>query len=86
MTKTESEGTMFLFVPGAKSLKAKRQLPEGGPVAQSVFKLALEGLDKLREKKYSDMEVMTAAISVAERCAGFSTGAMERIITMTKGW
>ena len=60
-------------------------MPEGGPVAQSVFKLALEGLDKLREKKYSDMEVMTAAISVAESPAGFSTGDIERIITFQDG-
>lgn len=60
-------------------------MPEGGPVAQSVFKFALEGLDKLREKKYSDMEVMTAAISVAEGPAGFSTGDMETIITFQDG-
>ena len=86
VTKDGEWWDCIFFLSQVQNLwRQNRQLPEGGPVAQSVFKLALEGLDKLREKKCSDMEVMIAAISVAESPAGFSTGDMERIITFQDG-
>ena len=68
-----------------KTGRAVRELPEGGSGGQSVFKMALEGLEKIQEKKFSDMEMMAAAISVAESLAGFSTGEMETVIKLGKG-
>lgn len=77
-------GSVVFTVPGSKPARVKREM-KNGEDSQSVFSKALEGLEKLKTAEWTDMEVMAAAISVAESKGGFNTSDRETIINLGEG-
>ena len=84
LSKKSEESGIILNIPGRKETTGKKEF-KGGAGEDSVFKLAIQGLDSLSEKGYSDMDIMTASIAMAEGQGAFSTGERETVVVLKSG-
>lgn len=77
----KEDGVTVLRVPGMKDGFGYRKVNPATDGTPSVFRLAIEGLDTLRQS-YSDGDLMAASISVAEGATGYGTSEDREVIIL----